>query len=91
MPPLVSISSGVPPLQTIPLNTYTYHAQPVVPPQNNNTSQTETGGRGTNPPLQHLPKFDGTRKGLGAKTWIADLAQSKTLYSLSDVPDDSSG
>jgi hypothetical protein len=75
MPALVSISSGVPPLQTASLNTYTYHAS---------ASQTETGGRGTNPPLQHLPKFDGTRKGFGAKTWIADLVQSKTLYGLSD-------
>jgi hypothetical protein len=84
MPPLVSISSGVLPLQTAPLNTYTYHANPVMPSQMNNASQTETGGRGTNPPLQHLPKFDGTRKGLGAKTWIADLVESKTLYGLSD-------
>jgi hypothetical protein len=65
MPPLVSISSGVPPLQTAPLNTYTYHANPVMPSQMNVASQTETGGRGTNPPLQHLPKFDRTRKGLG--------------------------
>jgi hypothetical protein len=84
MPPLVSISSGVPPLQTAPLNTYTYHINPVMPSQMNAASQTETGGRGTNPPLQHLPKFDGTRKGLGAKTWIADLVLSKTLYGLSD-------
>jgi hypothetical protein len=84
MPPLVSTSSGIPPLQTTPLNTYTYHANPVVSTQMNNAPQTETGGRDTNPPLQHLPKFDGTRKGLGAKTWIADLVQSKTLYGLSD-------
>jgi hypothetical protein len=68
MPPLVSISSGIPPLQTTPLNTYTYHANPVVSTQMNNAPQIETGERGTNPPLQHLPKFDGTRKGLGAKT-----------------------
>jgi hypothetical protein len=84
MPPLVSISSGVPPLQTTPLNTYTYHANPVTSTQTNNALQTKTGGRGTNPPLQHLPKFDGTRKGLEAKTWIADLVQSNTLYGLSD-------
>jgi hypothetical protein len=68
MPPLVSISSGVPPLQTIPLNTYTYHANPVTSTQTNNALQTETGGRGTDPPLQHLPKIDGTMKGLGTKT-----------------------
>jgi hypothetical protein len=35
-PPLVSISSGIPPLQTTPLNTYTYHANPVVSTQMNN-------------------------------------------------------
>jgi hypothetical protein len=68
MPPLVSISSGIPPLQTIPLNAYTYHANPVVSTQMNNAPQTKTGGRDTNPPLQRLPEFDGTRKGLGAKT-----------------------
>jgi hypothetical protein len=84
MPPLVSISLEIPPLQTTPLNTFTYHANPVVSTQINNAPQTETGGRGTNPPLQHLPKFDGTRKGLGAKTWIADLVQSRTLYGLLD-------
>jgi hypothetical protein len=84
MPPLVSISSRIPPLQTTPVNTYTYHANPIVSTQMNNAPQTETGGRGTNPPFQHLPKCDGTRKGLGANTWIADLVQSKTLYGLSD-------
>jgi hypothetical protein len=36
MPPLVSISSGMPPLQTTPLNTYTYHANPVTSTQTNN-------------------------------------------------------
>jgi hypothetical protein len=51
MPHLVSISSGIPHLQTTPLNTYSYHANPVVSTQMNNTPQTETGGRGTNPPL----------------------------------------
>jgi hypothetical protein len=84
LPPLVSISSGIPPLQTTLLNTYTYHANPVVSTQMNNAPQTETRGRGTNPPLQHLSKFDGTRKGLGAKTWIEDLVHSKTLYGLLD-------
>jgi hypothetical protein len=84
MPPLVSISSGIPPLRATPLNTYPYHANPVVSTQMNNAPQTKTGERGTNSPLQHLPKFDGTRKGLGAKTWIADLVQSKTLYGLSN-------
>jgi hypothetical protein len=84
MPPLVSISSGIPPLQTTPLNTYTCHANPVVCTQMNNAPRTATKGRGTNPPLQHIPKFDGTRKRLGAKTRIADLVQSKTLYGLLD-------
>jgi hypothetical protein len=71
-------------LQTTPLNTYSYHANPVVSTQINKASQTETGGRGTNPPLQHLLKFDGTRKGLEAKAWIVDLVHSKTLYGLSN-------
>jgi hypothetical protein len=36
MPPLLSISSGIPPSQTTPLNTYTYYANPVVYTQMNN-------------------------------------------------------
>jgi hypothetical protein len=57
-----------------------------MPLQTSNAPQTKTAWRAsTNPLLQHLPKFDGTRKGIGAKTWIADLIQRKTFYNLSDA------
>ena len=43
-----------------------------------------TSSSSGSPNLQYLPTFDGTRKGLTAKSWLNDLEQVRILYNLPD-------
>lgn len=37
------------------------------------------------PPLNQMPKYDGSEKGLAATSWLIDLEQMRPLYNLQDV------
>jgi hypothetical protein len=66
-----------------PSNFYqpTFHSQPAF---GLNASNVANVGRSSTVPLQALPKYDGSRKGLAAKSWIRDLEQIRILYNMSE-------